>query len=210
MVEEGVMANRVRLAVTAAASPLEVGAGQASILLQSLLEGLAAAGLDRLELVPASRAVTDPSSAVEAGRYFYEQRVDAVCVVAASWFEDYLVLDLLEECNVPLIAWSRPGMETGSLCGMQQLVYMLKALGRPYLFLFEEVNSPAGVQRALEYASAAALRRQLRRARIGRLGHRVEGMTETTAHELALKKVFGPRVVGLDTHVPGAGGGRGA
>jgi L-fucose isomerase-like protein len=47
----------------------------------------------------------------------------------------------------------------------------------------------------------AALRYYLRRARIGYLGHRVEGMTETTAHELALKRVFGPRVVGIDSQV---------
>ena len=70
--------------------------------------------------------MTDPTSAVKAGRYFYDHRLDAVCIVAASWFEDYLVLDLLEECDVPVIAWARPGMETGSLCGMQQLGFMLK------------------------------------------------------------------------------------
>ena len=29
----------------------------------------------------------------------------------------------------------------------------------------------------------------------------MEGMTETTAHELALKKIFGPRVVGIDSQV---------
>jgi L-fucose isomerase-like protein len=191
----------LRLAITVVASPLEVGAGEAPALLVSLQEALAGAGFEGLELIPSLGPVTDPRTAVRAGRYFYEQRVDALCVVAASWFEDYLVLDLLEECGVPVIAWARPGMETGSLCGMQQLIFMLKALGWPYRFLFEEVSSEAGVRRVLEYASVAALRRQLRRARIGYLGHRVEGMTETTAHELALKKVFGPRVVGLDTQV---------
>jgi len=45
------------------------------------------------------------------------------------------------------------------------------------------------------------LRYRLRRARIGYIGHRVEGMTETTAHELALKKTLGPRVVGIDTQI---------
>jgi L-fucose isomerase-like protein len=143
--------------------------------------------------------VTDPGSAVEAGRRFYDERVDAVCVVAASWFEDYLVLDMLEECHLPLIAWARPGMETGSLCGMQQLGFILKQLGWPYCFLFDEVSSEGGLCRAYDFAAGAALRQRLRRARIGYLGHRVEGMTETTGHELALKKMFGPRVVGIDS-----------
>jgi L-fucose isomerase-like protein len=92
-------------------------------------------------------------------------------------------------------------METGALCGMQQLGFMLKQLGKPYCFLFAEPAAGDDARRALDFARAAALRRLLRRARIGYLGHRVEGMTETTPHELALKKLFGARVVGMDMHI---------
>ena len=193
--------GRVRLGITSVTSPLEVGAGEASMLLDRLQQAFGSAGLDRLELVPSRGPVIDPTSAVEVGQQFYDQRVDALCVVAASWFEDYLVLDLLEECAVPVIAWARPGMETGSLCGIQQLAFILKQLDHAHCFLFEEVGSDAALRRAWDLASAAALDRQLRRARIGHLGHRVEGMTETTGHELALKRTFGPRVVGMDSQV---------
>ncbi len=194
------MKNRIRLGVAVVASPLEVGAAEAPALRERLLQTLAS-GSETPDLFSAPNLVGDAASAAEAGRYFYDQRVDAVCVVSATWFEDYLVLDLLEECGAPLILWGRPGMETGSLCGMQQLAYYLKSLDRPYCFLFDDLGSPAARDRALAYASAAALRRQLRRARIGFLGHRVEGMTDTTAHELALKKLFGARVVGIDSHL---------
>ena len=193
------MPGPVRLGITSVASPLEVGADEAPALLGQLRTSFA--GLGGLELVSTAQPVTDPPSAVRAGRQFYDQRVDAICVVAASWFEDYLVLDMLEECSVPVVAWARPGMETGSLCGMQQLAFMLGQLGRPYLFLFDPVGAAGSLDRAWDYARAAALARQLRRARIGYLGHRVEGMTETTGHELALKRVFGPRVVGIDSQV---------
>jgi len=100
---------------------------------------------------------------------------------------------------VPVITWARPGMETGALCGVQQLDLMLKELGWSYLFLFDEPDSTTALQQAWEYAAAAGLYRYLRRARLGQLGHRVDGMTEATVHELALKKVFGPRLVGIDT-----------
>ena len=195
------MAEPLRLGVAAVASPLEVGAGDAPDLMSRLGIALSNSAAGELELVISAQAVTDPSSAVQAGRAFYDARIDALAVVAASWFEDYLVLDLLEECSVPVIAWSRPGMETGSLCGMQQLCHMLKELGHPYCFLFDEVESEGALNRALDFASAAALRQRLRSGRIGQLGHRVEGMTETTAHELALKRLFGPRVVGIDSQV---------
>ncbi len=191
------MQRPIRLGIAAVASPLEVGAGEAPALQKALLSAFAAHG--DYELHPAPGPLVSPNAATQAGRGFYDARVDALCVVAASWFEDYLVLDLLEECGVPVILWARPGMETGSLCGMQQLAFMLKSLGRPHCLLFAEPGEEQALARAHDFALAASVRRQLRRARIGFMGHRVEGMTETTPHELAMKAIFGPRVVGLDT-----------
>jgi len=195
------MKNRVRLGIAVVTSPLEVGADEAPALLTELRAAFEGGGYGQLELLPSAQPVVDADSAVAAGRAFYDQRVDAICIVAASWYEDYLVLDMLEECQVPVIAWARPGMETGSLCGMQQLGFMLKQLDHPFCSLFGPVDSESSLQRAWDFARAAALQRELRRARIGYLGHRVEGMTETTAHELALKRIFGPRVVGIDSKV---------
>ena len=193
--------NAVRLGIVTVSNPLEVGAGQSPVLLDQLQVAFTTAGFRQLEILRPPQPLTDPLSAYQAGRYFCEQRADAICVLATCWFEDYLVLDMLEECEVPLVIWARPGMETGSLCGMQQLGYILKQLGKPYCFLFDPVGAQVSLQRAWQYAAAAALRHQLRRARIGWLGHRIQGMTEITPHELALKKLLGPRVVGIDSQV---------
>ncbi len=193
--------NSVRLGVVTVANPLEVGAGQSPMLLDQLHTAFTKASIERLETFRPPQPVGDPESACQAGRCFYQHSVDAICVLAASWFEDYLVLDMLEECDVPLVLWSRPGMETGSLCGMQQLGYILKQLGKHYCFQFDQVGAQASLERAWRYAVAAALRRQLRRARIGWLGHRIQGMTEISPNELALKKVLGPRVVPIDSQV---------
>jgi len=193
--------NNVRLGIVTVSNPLEVGAGQSPVLLDQLQVAFTAAGFRQLEILRPPQPVTDPTSAFHTGSYFREHRADAICVLAASWFEDYLVLDMLEECDVPLITWARPGMETGSLCGMQQLGYILKQLGKPYCFVFDEVGARVSLSRAWQYAAAAALHHQLRRARIGWLGHRIQGMTEITPHELALKKLLGPRVVGIDSQV---------
>jgi len=189
----------VRLGLTSVTSPMEVGANEAADLLLQLRAGFARVGNSGVEIVTSGGPVSGPQSAVSAGRRFYDERVDAICVIAATWFEDYLLLDMLEECNVPIIAWSRPGMETGSLCGMHQLAYMLRQLGKPYLVIYDPPDVLRSARRAVSFARSAALFRRLRSARIGYIGHRVEGMTETTGHELALKRVFGPRVVGIDT-----------
>jgi L-fucose isomerase-like protein len=191
--------KNIRLGLAVVASPLEVGADRAPALLDDLQAALSNRG--KLVLFPHQIPVKSVQDAVRAGREFYDKRVHAICIAAASWFEDYLVLDMLEECDVPVIIRGLPGMETGSLCGTQQLGYMLKQLSKPYKLLYGDLASGSDLKRLLEYASAAAVRYHLRRARIGYLGHRVEGMTETTGHELALKKVFGPRIVGIDSQV---------
>jgi L-fucose isomerase-like protein len=119
-------------------------------------------------------------------------------MAATSWFEDFLVLDLLEECSVPVLLWALPGMETGALCGCQQLTACLKQLGAPYHGVYGPLERGEPCDRAWSFLRAAALRAKLRRARIGMIGHRVPGMSETAADEFALKKAIGPRLAPLD------------
>ena len=183
-----------RIGVASVASPLEVGAGRAPEAAKELARLLAGRGCEVIELGP----IDGPVRATAAGRQLAEQHVEAVALAAASWFEDYLVLDLLEECKLPVLAWALPGMETGALCGCQQLTAFLAELQIPYRGVYGPLEAGENCSRAMEYLCAAALKARLRRARVGLLGHRVPGMTETAANEFALKKVVGPRVAPLD------------
>ena len=70
-----------------------MGAGDAPALLARLEAALRTPGSPPIEIA-GRMVVTTPDAAVAAGRAFYDQRVDAVVAIAASWFEDYLVLDL--------------------------------------------------------------------------------------------------------------------
>ncbi len=183
-----------KVGVVALCSPLEVGADQAPAAVRALAQGVRELGC---EVVDAG--VPDgPDGAAAAGRRFAEAHVDAIACVATSWYEDYLALDLLEECPVPLFLWSLPGMETGALCGTQQLTCFLKQLERPYACAFGPLDDAGCRERARSFLRAAALHRRLRRARIGLAGQRIGGMTHTSPNEFLLKKAIGPRVVPLD------------
>ena len=175
-------------------SPLEVGADRAPQAARDLAALLTAAGCD---VVPCG-ALTGADAAAEAGQRFAAERVDAVALAAASWFEDYVVLDLLEECPQPLLMWALPGMETGALCGTQQLTCFLHAMQRPYEGVFGPVSGGEALKRGLGFLRASTLRGRLRRARIGLAGQRIGGMTHTSAAEFALKAALGPRVVPVD------------
>src|SRR6266496_196280 len=95
------------IAVGAVSSPMEVGADRAPQAGEALAQLLEHQGCRVVRL----GAVGTPDAAVAAGRSAVEAHVDAIALAAASWYEDYLVMDLLEECDVPLLFWSLPGME---------------------------------------------------------------------------------------------------
>jgi L-fucose isomerase-like protein len=183
-----------RIGVAAVASPMEVGADRAPQAANDLAGLLERHGCEVVRLGSLGAA----DVAVTGGLRAAEAHVDALALAATSWFEDYLVLDLLEECDTPLLFWSLPGMETGALCGTQQITSYLKQLDKPYSAVFGQVEPGAGLTRAQRFLRAAALRKQLRRARIGLAGLRTRGMTEVAASEFALKKVLGPRMVPVD------------
>ncbi len=181
---------RVGLAVIR--HPLEEGGEQAPRIFADAAQALRAAGMD---VVEAPTSVEDEASAVAVGRHFYDHRTPAIVLAAATWSADPLVLDLLAECNVPIVTWALPGMNTGSMCGCQQFCYVLKELGKPYRFAFGQPDDAAVIGRIDHYVTAVNLAAELRKTRMGLVGYRVPGMTEVTFDELALKGVLGPRTV---------------
>ena len=183
-----------RVGVGSLSSPLEVGADRAADAAAGLAARLRDGGCEVVEC----GCIDTADRAVAAGRKLAEEHVDAIALTPTSWCEDYLTIDLLEECPQPLLLWPQPGMETGALCGTQQLTAYLKPLERPYRSVFGGIDDESCLEKAMVYLRAAALQTRLRRARIGMAGHHVAGMTHAAPNEFMLKKVIGPRVVMLD------------
>ena len=183
-----------RVGIASLSSPMEVGARRAGKAAAELANIMASIGCSLVPLGP----IDTPALSETAGRRLAEEHVDAVVLASASWFEDYLVLDLLEECNVPVLLWSLPGMQTGALCGSQQLTSVLKYMGASYKCVYGPIAEGDCLDQARQYLRAAALKTVFRRSRIGLVGNRVNGMSHASANEFALKKVIGPRIVPLD------------
>ena len=177
---------KVGLVVTYA--PLEVGWEDAPRLLEA-----AAAALRQLpfELHAVDKPVSDLASALEASDALAAARIDAVIWLAATWAFDSMAIEFLRRCRVPLIAWGTPGMETGSLCGSQQLVEVLTELALPRALVLGDVYDSDAHQAVLAFARGAAAAQRLGQARFGMLGHRTVGMTEVTFHEYDLFEQFG-------------------
>jgi len=194
MTAEGAFSFAPRVAVASLSSALEVGADRAPAVAGRLERLLDATGCEVVGLGSIGHA----DQAVAAGRIAVEKHVDAAVFAPACWFEDYLVLDFIEECPAPVLFWPLPGMETGALCGVQQITCYLKQLGHTYQTVFGPHEENACLEKALVFLRAVALKGRLRRARVGLAGQRVDGMTHTSANEFMLKKVLGPRVTPID------------
>ena len=181
-----------RLGVCVTMSPLEVGANEAENILReaiSYLEKL------NLELVVAKDVVCDDKTVAAAMSKFKEKEIDLLCLIEATWSEDYLVTDMLRQIDVPVIIWALPGIHTGSLCGSQQLCSVLKELDMKYKFVYGDIGENKVHQKVLNYSQAVALKRVLKTSRLGLIGYRVKGMTEVTFDELEMMSVFGPRTI---------------
>lgn len=180
-----------RVGLVVAYAPLEVGCEEAPRLLERAAAALTATGLD---VVPAQNPVFDVPSALDAAERLASARIELVVWLAATWAHDCLALDFLRTCPVPLLAWGLPGMETGSLCGSQQLVEVLTETGHPRAFAHGAVDDARIHARIRGVAGAAAALERLRKARFGMLGHRTIGMTEVAFHEYDLFEQFGSLV----------------
>lgn len=164
--------------IAALASPMEVGAGRAEQAAADLGRVLESAGCK----VVNGGAIKNADQARTAGLNFAEKHVSCIALAAASWFEDYLVLDLLEECDVPVIFWALPGMETGALCGTQQATCYLNQLEKPCRTVFGEIGVGESFARCMSFVRAAALYKCICRARIGLAGQHVRGMSEVAVN----------------------------
>jgi len=172
--------------------PLEEGREEAPELFQRALLKLKKLNLD---VIADDEIVENENSAHRAAEKFKKENIDVICVVEGTWSSDYLVLDILEEVDVPIITWGLPGIRKGSLCGIQQLNCVLTELKKPYKFIYGDVDEEEPYRIIESYAKAAALQRKLRKILLGLVGYRIKGMTEVTFDELELKSLLGPRIV---------------
>ena len=101
-----------RVGVCSISSSLEIGADRAPQAAADLERRLTEVGCEVITAGP----IGTPDESVAAGCKFNEKQVDAIAVSPASWCEDYLVTDLIEECSAPITFWPLPGMAPRSPC----------------------------------------------------------------------------------------------
>lgn len=183
------------IALVGLAGEYEVGFGETPALLEKAAASLGKPGYN---IIKAGEVMYNAETVACTVKSLKGRDFDVLCVCVGTWSEDHHLLDLLDYFDVPVILWAFPGVETGSLCGVQQICCVLKELGRTYFYVYGETDHGPALREIAEIARAAALANRLRHARIGTIGGRIKGMTEIAFDEYEIKDRTGIRIVNLD------------
>lgn len=161
-----------------------------------LLEAITELQQQPLDLIHVSDIVTDDESARRIGRQLVEARPDCLVLVLATFVPDYLVVELLRHCDVPVFLWAVE-REIGclSMVGGTLITPSLYNLHKRYHLHASDIPDDRGCASLLTFARAAMLCRSLRELRVGCIGGKPPIMFSTAIDEYALAEKCGCTVI---------------
>ncbi len=182
------------LGLVVSAHPNEVGFAKAAE-----LRSAAMAWMSRKpwRMTVFEKELTDVHLADEAAALLRQAEIDGLVFMMATWSDDSPAVRLALKLDVPCLTWAIRGIETGSLCGTQQLGMVLGELGVPFVFHLGDIDDPSSAGALADFAATCATSRDLHELRVGELGHRTAGMTEIALDEMGLRRALGVEVVPL-------------
>ncbi len=155
-------------------------------------------------LLGSAKAVTTLDEAQAAADSLAEQAPDLLLIFQATFADSTMVMALAQRVDAPLLLWAVPEEHTGgrlrlnSLCGINLAAHALTRSGYRYFHLYAAPDHPQALETVQTLARAAAVRRQLKGARIGRVGENPAGFETCLVDAPALKEQFGLEIVPVD------------
>ena len=92
--------------------------------------------LNNIEKITFEETLSNSDVSKKASKYFSENNVDVLLIVAGTWTQDNFLIDVLKFLNCPVICWVPPdplGVEfptTGALVGAVQSCGVLVRIGK--------------------------------------------------------------------------------
>lgn len=151
--------------------------------------------------------VEDERQAAEAARLFNAEDVDIIVATELAYTKGIVPARCFIDTTAPVLVWNtqkirRFGedddfdviMLNSGMAGMPELTAVLLRTGRKFEMVTSHWDDQDGRRRIADTIKAAAVRRRLRTARVGVVGHPFEGMTDLMFDALSLRRDIGPVV----------------
>jgi L-arabinose isomerase len=155
--------------------------------------------------------VEDEEQSAAAARRFNAEDVDIIVALELAYTKGLVPARCLIDTTAPVLVWNaqkirRLGEDDGfdvvmlnsGMAGMPELTAVLLRTGRDFTMVTSQLEDPAGQREVEQTIRAAGIRRRLRTARVGVVGHPFEGMTDLMFDGLSLRQDVGPVVWPLE------------
>lgn len=155
-------------------------------------------------LLGQAEAVTTLEQAAAAAEDLAALQPDLLIVFQATFADSTMVMALVHTVDAPLLLWAVPEEHTGgrlrlnSLCGINLGGHALTRARYRYGTIYAAPEDPAALSKVEQYTRAAVARRELRTARIGRVGENPAGFDTCLMDVVDLKARFGVDIVQID------------
>ena len=155
--------------------------------------------------------VETEAQAAAADLAFKQAGVDAVVFTEMAYTQSMITLRGLAKAEVPIIVWNTqmlpawPAdanwdivMFNSGLAGLPETTHALTRIGKPFYMVTGHLGDQARLEKLRAYATAAAIKARLGRARIGMIGHPYQFMADLMVDAFALRQQLGPTVVHVE------------
>jgi len=149
-------------------------------------------------------AVTTLEQAAAAADELAALQPDLLIIFQATFADSTMAMALAHTVETPLLLWAVPEEHTGgrlrlnSLCGINLAGHALTRARYRYGTIYALPEDPAALEKVGRYARAASARRELRSARVGRVGENPAGFDTCLMDVADLKSRFGIDIVQID------------
>jgi len=186
----------LKLAAVALAGEYEVGFDKTPELHKKTIDALRMKGINVFDT---ETVMYDQNTMFKARDALAGHDFDALLVCVGTWSEDHHLLDLMGYCKKPILLHAYPGVDTGSLCGVQQIGSVFRDIGfSDFYYVFGEAGSEETTAGILRHLKVLDLDEKMKHVKVASIGNRCAGMTETAFDEFALLEKTGARVVTID------------
>lgn len=152
-----------------------------------------------IEKIIFSETLSNSNISKKASKYFSENNVDLMLVIAGVWSHDNFLIDVTKFLNCPVICWSLPDSlgtlypMTGSLVGALQNCGVLVKIGKKVKLILNNIEN--GFNKFKNYVDVLTVIKKLKFLNVGLIGSRCPGMLDSSFHELELRNQIGPEVI---------------
>ena len=149
--------------------------------------------------------VEDEEQAAAAARQFNAEDVDIIVAMELAYTKGLVPARCFLDTTAPVLVWNtqkiarlqeKDGFDVimlnSGMAGMPELTALLLRTGREFSLVTSRFDDPEGREKLARVIQAAGVRRRLRTAKVGLVGHPYEGMTDLMFDAVGLRQSIGP------------------